>query len=234
MLDTGKSPWFDGLSLCDHTVPAENRVFVRRREGELFFLGHARALELQRARAFAEKMAKSAEGLAYLRAALRIGTPDTTHESAEPAEIIEAVSKQLVSGRLILIAKRPLEADVPPVQGTSSSDSSSSQSQDSAAEPAKSETASSKNSDEAAATEEAQDEAVADVDQEEQAATLAAAAEDGAPFCEECAKAAAEQQAESDDMPENIDAAAQAATLTAAAEEGAPFCEECEKAKKAA
>ena len=81
-----------------------------------------------------------------------------------------------------------------------------------------------------------------------QSETLAGAAEDGAPFCEECEKARLEQLANSPpspppqppakpdppSFPENHDAAAQAKTLSEAADEGVPFCEECEKARQAA
>lgn len=70
---------------------------------------------------------------------------------------------------------------------------------------------------------------------EAQAEALVEAAEAGVPFCEECEKAKAAQQAEetASAAPEEVDAEAQAATLTQAAEAGVPFCEECEKAKKA-
>lgn len=97
---------------------------------------------------------------------------------------------------------------------------------------------------------------------ETQAAVLQTAAGVGAPFCEECAKAAEEEEAAAteevlpDEEPEtpaedpatervvmaeaaansdvsDVDAEAQAATLQEAAEEGVPFCEECEKLRKA-
>lgn len=49
---------------------------------------------------------------------------------------------------------------------------------------------------------------------------LLRAAQDGTPFCEECAKAAEEENA-------------QAAALLRAAQDGTPFCEECEQAQAA-
>jgi len=65
------------------------------------------------------------------------------------------------------------------------------------------------------------------------AQALKDAAEKGAPFCEECAKAAAEQQASPAPEPEvDIDPAT-AAVLREAAQDGVPFCEECVKAAAA-
>ena len=85
-----------------------------------------------------------------------------------------------------------------------------------------------------------------------QAQTLADAADDGAPFCEECERA--RQQLASSPPPAqapapipppppppeksfpsaNHDAKAQAKTLSEAAASGVPFCEECEKARQQA
>jgi hypothetical protein len=59
------------------------------------------------------------------------------------------------------------------------------------------------------------------------------AAEEGAAFCEECAKLEASTPPV-DDTLAGVDPAAQAATLEEAAKEGTPFCEECEKLKHAA
>ena len=76
---------------------------------------------------------------------------------------------------------------------------------------------------------------------EQQVATLKAAADEGAPFCEECAKASAELEAEQEDEEEAheedeaaaaIDAKAQAGALKSAADDGVPFCEECAAAER--
>lgn len=65
------------------------------------------------------------------------------------------------------------------------------------------------------------------------AQALKDAAEKGAPFCEECAKAAAEELVSPSPEPEfDIDPAT-AAVLKEAAEDGVPFCEECIKAAMA-
>ncbi len=82
-----------------------------------------------------------------------------------------------------------------------------------------------------------------------QAETLASAAENGSPFCEECERAAREQAAATSmlaspspqppvpapaetSFPANHNAAAQARTLTDASAAGVPFCEECEQARQ--
>lgn len=82
-----------------------------------------------------------------------------------------------------------------------------------------------------------------------QARTLVQAAVVGAPFCEECARAAEEQakaqaRAKEREAAEisspaavpsrGVDPAAQAATLRRAAVDGEPFCEECARAAAAA
>jgi hypothetical protein len=65
------------------------------------------------------------------------------------------------------------------------------------------------------------------------AQALKDAAEKGTPFCEECAKAAAEQLVSPSPEPEvDIDPAT-AAILKEAAQDGVPFCEECVKAAAA-
>jgi len=65
------------------------------------------------------------------------------------------------------------------------------------------------------------------------AQALKDAAEKGSPFCEECAKAAAEQLVSPAPEPEvDIDPAT-AAVLREAAQDGVPFCEECVKAAAA-
>jgi len=77
-----------------------------------------------------------------------------------------------------------------------------------------------------------------DWDAAAQAATLRAAARDGAPFCEVCRRppatppprvAPAAAAPPRPTLPPDSDAAAQAATLRAAARDGAPFCEICRK-----
>ena len=60
-----------------------------------------------------------------------------------------------------------------------------------------------------------------------QADTLRSAADEGTPFCEECARAAEEPEV-ADPLPV-ADDARQAATLQDAARSGVPFCEECMK-----
>lgn len=91
-----------------------------------------------------------------------------------------------------------------------------------------------------------------------QAETLTNAAENGAPFCEECARAAEQEgmqqfnaavaavtqrppasatttgpsSPEQPTLGGNNDAQAQAQTLQDAAQTGVPFCEECEKARQ--
>jgi hypothetical protein len=66
-----------------------------------------------------------------------------------------------------------------------------------------------------------------------QAGVLREAAQNGAPFCEECEKAKQELLAEEPaDEVAHVDAAAQAQAMRDAAAKGTPFCEECEKAKK--
>jgi hypothetical protein len=72
----------------------------------------------------------------------------------------------------------------------------------------------------------------------DQAEALRAAAREGVPFCEECAKAAAAAKARAAAAVEPPEiapshAAAQAEALRAAALDGAPFCEECAKAAAA-
>jgi hypothetical protein len=67
-----------------------------------------------------------------------------------------------------------------------------------------------------------------DVVAETQAQVLVEAARDGIPFCEECAKLAAQTKARADAAQ-----LAQAQVLVLAAKDGIPFCEECEKAKQA-
>jgi hypothetical protein len=76
----------------------------------------------------------------------------------------------------------------------------------------------------------------------EQVTVLQSAAAEGTPFCEECARAlleaeaeeAGEEEAAEDADVADLDVAAQAAVMSSAADEGAPFCEECEKARAAA
>ena len=84
-----------------------------------------------------------------------------------------------------------------------------------------------------------------------QAETLADAAEDGVPFCEECERARQKLASSTPppaqtpaaipppsppekSFPANHDAVAQAKSLSDAAKSGIPFCEECEKARKQA
>ncbi len=73
-----------------------------------------------------------------------------------------------------------------------------------------------------------------------QAETLAGAASDGEPFCEECEKARLQAEAstgipepEPASFPPNHDGDSQSKTLIDAAKDGVPFCEECEKARLA-
>jgi hypothetical protein len=80
-----------------------------------------------------------------------------------------------------------------------------------------------------------------------QAQSLKKAAEEGAPFCEECEKAAQAQRKQANQagaptraaitevqtLGPNADEIAQAKALKDAAQKGSPFCEECEKARQA-
>jgi hypothetical protein len=64
-----------------------------------------------------------------------------------------------------------------------------------------------------------------------EAEALARGAEEGLPFCEECAKHADEPPPVDEALAE-VDQDTQAATLQRAAETAAPFCEECERRKR--
>ena len=76
-------------------------------------------------------------------------------------------------------------------------------------------------------------------DAETTAQAMKDAAEEGVPFCEECAKAAAVpvpapvMRTSDSTFPDDVDTMAQADSLQKAALHGAPFCEECEKARRA-
>jgi len=77
-------------------------------------------------------------------------------------------------------------------------------------------------------------------DAEATAQAMKAAAKEGVPFCEECAKAAAAvpvpapvMRSSDSTFPDDVDTAAQSDALRSAAQCGEPFCEECEKARRA-
>jgi hypothetical protein len=155
---------------------AVQSMILRARGAELLFIGRLRSHRRERAHALLSQLADSESGMRYLRAAL-----DQVRSSAEVArlgdeDVLDEVAIQIAQGRLTLIPLRPEEAIVPPIQGSEAQSPPPEAIEPEPETPAEVKPA------------EAEDEMLAAVDAAAQAATLIKAAEEGVPFCEECAK----------------------------------------------
>jgi len=158
-------------------------MIFRRNGGDLLFIGRARPHGRARAHAILERMGASEEGMRYLRAILDEGSAGAQGASFADEDVLAALAEQIAQDKLTLVALRPGEAPVPPLQGEAAAEPAPE-----ALPPEEAEAPPPAESTPPAAAEPA-DEMLASLDAAAQAATLVQAAEEGTPFCEVCEKA---------------------------------------------